>query len=294
MKKLKRRSKIEDLFEIFPPSLSSEISRLAEGRRGGLCEIREIRVRREGACSMLIGDESLPLFYSPSDMETEGLVDRVLGGALYAHRDSIASGYVSLSGGIRVGLCGRASYEDGKIIGVRDMRSLVFRIPSGRCDFGEELLEIYRAGVGAGMLIYSPPGVGKTTALRSLAKSLGSYPYSLRVAVVDERCEFSEEDYTDCEVDILKGYKRREGIEIATRTMSPDLIMIDEIGADEAEAITGALRCGIPFVATAHASSFDEVTVKPSLKPIFACGAFGVLVGISKGQGTYALDVHRL
>ncbi len=294
MKKLKRRSKIDYLLEILPTSLSGEICRLAEGRREGLDGIREIRVRREGACSMLIGDESLSLFYSPDDSATEELVKRVLGGALYAHRDSIASGYVSLSGGIRVGLCGRASYEGGRIIGVSDMRSLVFRIPSGRCDFGEELCDIYLGGVGAGMLIYSPPGVGKTTALRSLASSLGSYPHSLRVAVVDERCEFSEEDYTDCEVDILKGYKRREGIEIATRTMSPDLIMIDEIGADEAEAMVGALRCGIPFIATAHASSFEEVTVKPSLKPVFACGAFSVLVGISKARGTYSLDVHRL
>jgi len=143
------------------------------------------------------------------------------------------------------------------------------------------------------MLVYSPPGVGKTTALRSLAMSIGSGSDAKRVAVIDERCEFPEEDFASAEVDILKGYKRKNGIEIATRTMSPEVIIIDEIGADEAAGVAMAVRTGIPLIATAHAASADEVLGKPSLSPLFECGVFDLLVGISFAEGKYRLTVTQ-
>ena len=294
MQKVRQHNRIQAILDILPQELSREIIRLGEGRASGLSGIREIRLRRGGLCSMTLENESIRLFSSLSDEESEELVSRLCRGAVYAHRDSIAYGYVSLDGGIRVGVCGKASYDGGRLIGISDMRSLVFRIPSGECAFADELYRTYLSGVGSGMLIYSPPGVGKTTALRALAKKLGSGKNRICVCVVDERCEFSEEDYEGCEVDILKGYKRDVGIEIATRTMSPDVIMIDEIGADDAEAILGAVRCGIPLVATAHASSAAEVMSKPSLKPLLACSAFELLVGISHADQGYSLRADRL
>ena len=111
--------------------------------------------------------------------------------------------------------------------------------------------------------------------------------------MVDERCEFVESDYDRCEVDILKGYRKREGIEIASRTISPQVIMLDEVGGDEADAVTGVLRCGVPVIATAHASSLDELYSKPSLSSLLECGAFDAFVGISRTDGGYSLSVHR-
>lgn len=274
--------------------MADEIFRIASSRRGGSEDIREVRIRRGGVCSLLIGNESIRLFNGMNDEETEQLISRLIGGALYAHRDSIAAGYVSLEGGIRVGICGSAAYEGNKLVGISDMRSLLFRIPSGRCDFSEELYEIYIGGIGQGMLIYSPPGRGKTTALRSLAKSIGGGRESKRVCVVDERCEFSHEDYLGYEVDILKGYKRREGVEIATRTLSPDLIMIDEIGAEDAESLMSVVRCGIPLIATAHAGSIGELLKKPSLRGLLSAEVFSLAVGIYYDSGKYILEVDRL
>ena len=294
MLKIKEKSKVERVLDLLPRAIAEEINRLAKGRRDGLSGIREIRIRRGGVCSLLIGGESVRLFSSLDREETAALLDRLLDGALYAHRDSIAEGYISIDGGIRVGICGSAAYDGNRLVGVGDMRSLLFRIPSGECAFSEELYRLFLSGIGSGMLIYSPPGVGKTTALRSLAASIGGGKNPMRVAVIDERCEFSEEDYRGCEVDILKGYKRKEGIEIATRTMSPDMIMIDEIGADDADAILGVIKCGIPIVATAHASSREELFLKKSLKGLFGCRAFELLVGISRRAGGYSLSSERL
>ncbi len=294
MVKTKRRSAIERVMDILPQRIGEEIVRLASGRRGGASEIREIRIRRGGVCSLIIGGESIRLYRTIGREESDALMSRLIGDALYAHRDSIASGYLSLGDGVRVGVCGSAAYDGDRLVGVSDMRSLVFRIPSGRCEFSDELYSVFRQGIGSGMLIYSPPGVGKTTALRSLARSVGCGREALRVCVVDERCEFSEEDYSGCEVDILKGYKRREGIEIATRTLSSQLIMIDELGADDGDALLNVVRCGIPLIATAHASSLDELMIKPALKGFFDCSVFSVFVGISLCDGSYRLTVDRI
>ena len=144
------------------------------------------------------------------------------------------------------------------------------------------------------MLIYSPPGVGKTTALRALAATLGRGKSPLNICVVDERCEFDPENYTAHTVDILRGYKRREGIEIATRTLSPDLIMMDEIGADDGENILSVVRCGVPIIATAHGGSRDEILARPSLSGLISCGAFSVLVGIYRRGREYRLSEYRL
>ena len=161
------------------------------------------------------------------------------------------------------------------------------------CAFADELYRVFTAGIGSGMLIYSPPGVGKTTALRSLAANIGSGRWARRVAVIDERCEFIVEDYANSQVDILRGYRRRAGLEIATRTMSPDIVMIDELGGDDAASVASVVRCGIPLIATAHAKSIDELYSKVSLAPLLSAGVFSVFVGISLDAGEYSLTVDR-
>ena len=293
MVEAKKAGRVGIALSYLPERIREEIVRLAESRKGGLGELREIRLRRGGRSHIIIGRERLPLYSVLGDEETRKLVEGLCDGALYAHRDSIASGYLSLCGGIRVGLCGYARYEHRAFVGVSEMRSLLFRIPTDRCEFEEELYEVFKSGIGHGMLIYSPPGIGKTTALRSLARSIGTGKYSKRVAVIDERCEFDEDDYQSAEVDILKGYRRREGLEIATRTMSPELVMIDEIGGDDAQGVAQVIKCGIPLVATAHAGSLEELLSRRALFALFECGAFDVFVGIRERMGRYTLSVDR-
>ena len=292
MVKCKKIESTLSVLSYLPTQISEEILRLVGGRREGVLGLREIRLRAEGRCSILYLKEKIPLFSSLKLNEAESLVNLLCDGALYAHRDTLASGYVTLRGGVRVGICGYARYEGGRLVGVSEMRSLVFRIPGGECEISEELAAAF-SEVRRGMLIYSPPGVGKTTALRALAKSVGEGASPRRVCGVDERCEFSEEDYSACEVDILKGYTRREGIEIATRTMSAEVIMIDEIGADDAESIRDVLRCGIPIVATAHAASYEEIKSKPGIASLISTGAFDVFAGISTSDSGYKLTVDH-
>ena len=287
----KKTSAAEHVIAILPCVISREILGILSSRAGAF--LSEIRLRAEGRASVRIGKENLPLRASVSSEELYSLLCSICGGAIYAHRDTISKGYVSMSHGVRVGVVGTARYDASTLVGVDDVRSLVFRIPSGECSFADELCDIFRRETKRGMLVYSPPGVGKTTALRALALKLGGGKKPMRVCVVDERHEFSAADYTDCEVDILSGYKKSEGLDIAVRTMSADLVMIDEIGAAEAESVAAALLSGIPIVATAHAGSKDELFSRKALKPLLESGAFDTFVGISYAQRGYALTYDK-
>ena len=292
MLKTKNEERVTLALSYLPSGISDEILRKGLSRRGGLSEVREIRIRRDGRSSMLVGEECVRLFSVVDKECMRWTLDALLDGALYAHRDSLASGFISIGRGVRVGVTGHARYEGERLVGLSDVRSLLFRIPTGECKFADELYSVDLESRG-GMLIYSPPGVGKTTALRSLAGKIGAGSLAKRVSVIDERCEFDESDYSSLEVDILKGYRRADGIEIATRTLSPELIMIDVIGEGDAEPISRVIRCGIPIIATAHASSLEELRTRVPLAPLLKTGAFSSFVGISKSQGEYSLTVDR-
>ena len=288
----KEKRAAEYTISLLPQDISREISELLRFRKGA--HISEIRLRADGRASVRFGREQLSLRSSVSSSGIYDLLCRICDGAVYAHRDTIAKGYVSMPCGVRVGVVGTARYDAAALVGVEKISSLVFRIPSGECSFADRLCDIFRQETKHGMLIYSPPGVGKTTALRSLAARLGSGKPPLRVCVVDERDEFSASDYTDCEVDILTGYKKSAGLEIAVRTMSPDLVMIDEIGAGEAESVSAVLLSGVPIVATAHAGNKDELFAKSGLRSIIEMGAFDCFVGISYAQTGYELRFDKI
>lgn len=288
-----KNDKILTTLRYLPRKISSEIIRLAEQRRGGIGLIREINIRCEGVCTVTLIDERIRLASTVSREETDCIVNRLLNCALYAQRENIASGFISLEGGIRVGVSGNATYDGGRLVGIGDISSILFRIPTGECAFSEELFAIFCNNPYGGMLIYSLPGVGKTTALRSLATKIGGQ-LNRRVAIVDRRGEFPRENFRSCQVDVLSGYQPAEGMEIATRTLSPELIIIDEIGKDDADALINTVRCGIPLLASAHAGDLKDLESRKNLARILSMKVFSTFVGIKKQNGKYKLTVDRI
>ena len=116
MLKTKSSEKLERTLSYFPTDLAEEIRRIMRQRKD---EIREIRIRTFARSTVICGDESLTLFSHVDKSSVDALVERLLDGALYAHRDSIASGYISIDGGIRVGICGHARYDGERLVGGR-------------------------------------------------------------------------------------------------------------------------------------------------------------------------------
>ncbi len=284
---------LQQVLTVLPPKVAREVERIGTSQHRMKERLSEIRLRAGGLCTLVLSGRNIPLHTAVDEKEVAYTAERVCGGAMYAYRDTIAQGYIPMPQGVRVGICGRARYDGGVMVGVSDIRSLVFRMPSAPCEIEEQLMQIWQTSVSAGMLIYAPPGGGKTTALRALARRIGTEG-GQRVCVIDEREEFFPEDYTSASVDLLRGYRRAEGIEIAVRTLTPQVLVVDEIGGEEeARAMASVVSCGIPVLASAHAADAQEVMRKSNLAPFFACGLFDVLVGIRRTPNGYAADVKR-
>ena len=257
-----------------------------------LKRIEEMRFHCGRRTTLTSMGRNIPTAAVLSRNEMERLLTRLCGGSVYAFRDTIAEGYINPGGGVRVGVCGRAALSGGKISGVYEIDTLVIRIPHRSPPLGREIVGLIKEmNFTRGVLIYSPPGVGKTTHLRSLAIMLSSGNEAKRVSVIDTRGElaFALDSPALC-LDLLSDYPKHTGISIASRTLGSEVIICDEIGSRaEAEAIREAHNCGVPLIATAHAASVRELLGRIGIGILHRAGCFGAYVGLSR-RGSFGFD----
>jgi len=278
-----------------PYRLSDEIRRTGYGAR-----IEEIRLRRQRRCSLVVSGDNVMLKTVLTPAELQAVLEGICQGSLYAFSDTINQGYIALQGGVRVGVCGRAGCEGERVIGVYDISSLSIRIPHRSRPVGDEVCLVLDSFDRVnGVLIYAPPGVGKTTLLRGVAAKLASGEWGgkthqpLRTVVIDTRGELGfDSDREGLCLDVLSGYPRRQGIEIATRCLNAEVIVCDEIGDyDEAMSLVASHNCGVPLVASAHAASVRQLLSRTGLRLLHEARIFGAYAGISRdGRGGFSYD----
>ncbi len=279
-----------EFLKLLPAKIKEEIMKICASRN---TSVSEIHLRVFGRCTLTAGGEKITLHSSVSESDAEMILQNATGPSAYRSKDMLLDGYIPLGGGVRLGVCGQARYNGGELVGISSVSSLVFRIPASKSDVGAELCEAFKS-CKSGMLVFSSPAVGKTTALRTLVELLSKGKNSPNIAVADERCEFIREDYKNSSVDILSGYRRERGMEIALRCLSPDIIVIDEIGRrEEVLRMLDFLSSGVKFIASAHALSYRELRMRRNLQPLFDSGVFDVFAGIKNQNGRRSVDIVK-
>jgi stage III sporulation protein AA len=242
--------------------------------------------------------------YTPGRDECRALLERVTNHSLYAVEEELRRGYVTVAGGHRIGLAGRAVLDRGNVAHLKDIAGFNVRIARARtgCAAGvlPGILDLPAATIKH-TLIVSAPQQGKTTLLRDLVRSVSSgewhHPAAAgwggrKVGVVDERSEIAA-----CEAgvptfdlgprcDVLDACPKAEGIMMMVRSLSPEVVAVDEIGRPEdADALNEALHAGVRVLATAHASGLADVFSRPVLARLAADGVFGAYVLLSRSGG---------
>jgi stage III sporulation protein AA len=275
---------LDAFISLLPRGVRQAIVSVAESS----CDsIMEIHIVVGTGSSVRFGSRKVFLGIRLTEGDMQIILSALTGGALYAHRHTIKNGFITLFGAVRVGICGQARYEGNELVGVSNVTSLLVRFPHFSCDFADELCEIFQK-CERGMLIFAPASGGKTTALRALIKKLSSFDNAPRISVIDERCEIECEDFLSLDTDIFRGYERGEGMRIALRVMSPEIIAVDEIGASrESIDMLESLFSGVKFIATAHGALLSELKQRKSIKPFFDAGAFDSFVKIYRSDGRF-------
>ena len=223
--------------------------------------------------------------------------------SVYMVEDKLLQGFLTLPGGHRVGLVGTGYVEQGELQAVRDIGQFNIRIARELPGVATPILPalLDREGRFRSTLIISPPGCGKTTLIRDMARQLswGNSGYWQRhtVTIVDERSEIAAVwqgvPQTDCGpcTDVLDGYPKTEGIMMAIRALAPDVLVTDELGTTaDALAIVEAGAAGIAVLASIHGDSFEDVQKRAGGRILVESGLFKCSVILSRRRGPGTLE----
>jgi stage III sporulation protein AA len=279
-------------------------------------ELEEVRVRAERPLELRLAGGSRYVnaagrmtahpgeAYKPTRADCAAVLELLTNHSAYSYEAELKLGYITIPGGHRVGLAGRAVLEGGSVRLQRDIHCFNFRIArevvGAAKPYLPSLLDSGERTVHH-TLIVSPPQHGKTTFARDLARllSAGEWPAvnaaawpGLKVGVVDERSELAA-----CvqgvprfdlgpRTDVLDGCPKAEGMMMLIRSMSPQVLVADELGRrEDAAAVREAIHAGIRVVATAHGADADDVRRRPALRELLGEGAFRRIVTLRREPG---------
>ena len=264
---------MEEILKYFPINIVELIKKEINKSKEILEKAIEIRIRINRPIIIRLIDEDIIINYKINEKDIINIIEKICENSIYAYKNQIVEGYITIKGGNRVGLTGRAVIENEKIINIKYISGLNFRIAREVIGCGNNILKdiinieentIYNT------LILSPPGKGKTTLLRDCIRQISNGIPSINFkgkncSIIDERGEIAAnykgipKNDIGIRTDVIENISKSKGIEMLIRSMGPEIIACDEIGTiEDVKAIKYALTSGVKGIFTMHGNKIED------------------------------------
>lgn len=293
---------METLRAILPEKVRQAINHLP------LSQMYELRLRANAPVVACIDGRNFSLSADVTCEDLENIIHKAAEYAIYAVLDQMVKGFITIRGGVRIGIAGELVMNHGQVVAVKNISSLCIRVPhevrNCACAVLPYLFGLQRP---VATLLIAPPGAGKTTLLRDLARQIGQKYPTLNTLLLDERGElaacYQGEKQLDVgqNCDVITGGSKAFGFENGIRSLRPDVIITDEIAtAEDVAMLQRAVRSGVVVMASVHAADLGEVRAKPDLGLLVEQGVFERYVVLRMGEhagevvGVYDRRLQRL
>lgn len=287
---------LNDILDILPQNMRNTIEKV-----DNLQELQEIRIKVNKPIILNSGSKEKILKFIPTRDDIKAILQRISRFSIYAYEEEIKQGYITINGGHRIGICGVCVIEENKVKIIKDIVSLNIRICKEIIGCSDSIMDfLLDKGTITSTIIISPPQCGKTTLIRDIARNLSNgYPAKgirgYKVCIVDERSEicacFNGLPQMDVGIrtDVLDNCPKSEGIMMAIRSMSPEVIICDEIGTyKDMESILMAMNAGVSIISTIHGYGVEDLFKRAVFKQIVENNVFrrGIVLSQNRGAGT--------
>ncbi|CUU47100.1 stage III sporulation protein AA [Clostridium beijerinckii] len=257
----------EEIVGIFP----TKIGNLLKDRlnKEQVYELR-IKIGKPILVYSKYGESIINYISTKEDMKS--IMQKVSNYSLYAYEEDIRQGFITIKGGHRIGIAGECVMEKGEVKTIRNISSVNIRICREVIGCSNKVMKYITSAYKVyNTIIISPPKCGKTTILRDIARNISSGMPSLgvtgkKVAVIDERSEIGAcyfgipQSDLGIRTDVLDNCLKREGLIMAIRSLSPEVLICDEIGTKgDIEALIMAFNSGVNIITTIHGFTIEDL-----------------------------------
>lgn len=286
----------DEIYKILPKEISNIVKQYLQEDA-----VQEIRIKSGKPVILNLSYGEKVLDYRTTSEDLKFMMAKVSNYSLYAFEEEIKQGYITLKGGHRVGLAGECVISNGEVRTIKNISSLNIRICREIIGSSNKIMNLITNNNRVyNTLIVSPPKCGKTTILRDIAKNISNGMYKInlsgkKVTIVDERSEIAAcyngvpQMNVGIRTDILDNCLKKSGMTMAIRSLSPEVLICDEIGTKgDLEALNMAFNSGVNVIVTVHGYDIADVYGRAVFKDLIDNCILEriILLSNSKGAGT--------